>query len=243
MKSVLRIGMLCAAFAAVVVLSASPVSAQGRGQRGGGQRGGFGGGFGGQQTTSRLQLASLSEVQAALKLTDEQKKVAKEVLDKLNADRAELRPGGGGGGGNFGAFQEQIAKLNSEAEAKLAEKLDDAQKKRLTEIFVQVNGTAALADKEVQKALGLNEETVKKLDEVRTANREATMAALRELGQDATPEQRREKTQSLRKEADEKLLAVLSADQKAAFEKLGGEKVEIDLSQLRPQQQRRQRNN
>lgn len=233
MKSVFRMGMLCAAFAAVVVLSSTPLCAQGRGQRGGG-------GFGrGMMTYSRAQLATLSEVQAALKLTDEQKKLATEVVEKFNADRAELR--GSGGGGGFAAMQEQVAKLTAEADAKLAEKLDDAQKKRLMEIYVQQNGTAALADAEVQKTLGLDEAAIKKLEEARNANREAMMAAMQELGQDATPEERQEKMQTVRKTADEKLLGALSADQKAAFEKLGGEKLEIDVAPLRPQ--RRQRNN
>ncbi len=229
MKSVLRIGFLFAFGAAALAVSAMPLFAQGRGG------GGMGRGMGG---FSRAQLASLKEVQAELKLTDDQKKLATEVVTKLAADRAEARQSAGN---DFAAMQEKNAKLTAEADAKIAEKLDDAQKKRLMEIFVQKNPAAnALADAEVQKALGLNEESVKKIAEARTANREAMMAAMQELGQDATREERTAKMETLNKTANEKLFSAISADQKAAFEKLGGAKLEVDTTPLQPQ--RRPRN-
>lgn len=223
MKSVLRLGFLFAIGAAAFASSASPLMAQGRG---GGGRGFGGAGY------SRTQLVTLNEVQAELKLNDEQKKLATETLEKLNSDRAALRQSSGG---DFNATREQSAKLAAEADAKIAAKLDDAQKKRLMEIFVQQNKTGALADAEVQKALGLDEEAVKKLAEARTANQQAMMAAFQELGQDATPEQRQEKMATVRKTADEKLFSAISADQKAAFEKLGGTELKIDLTPLQPQ--------
>lgn len=223
MKTALRIGFLFAVGAIALSISAAPIFAQGG--RGGGMRG-----MGGY---SRAQLVSLKEVQAELKLTDEQKKLATETLEKLNADRAELRQSAGG---DFAAMQEKMTKLTAEADAKVTEKLDDAQKKRLMEIFVQKNPAGnALADAEVQKALGLNEESVKKLAEARTANREAMMAAMQELGRDASPEDRAAKMETVNKAANEKLFSALSAEQKAAFEKLGGEKLEIDMTPLQPQ--------
>lgn len=223
MKSVLRIGFLFAIGAAALTACSTPLFAQGRG--GGGMRG-----MGGY---SRAQLASLKEVQAELKLTDDQKKLTTEVMTKLAADRAEARQSAGQ---DFAAMQEKNAKLTAEADAKVAEKLDDAQKKRLMEIFVQKNPIGnALADAEVQKALGLNEEAVKKIAEARTANREAMMAAFQELGQDATPEERASKMETLTKTANEKLFSAISADQKAAFEKLGGAKLDVDTTPLQPQ--------
>jgi hypothetical protein len=217
MKSILRIGLLCAA---VMAASSAPILAQGRG---GGR------GFGG---ATRAQLATLKEVQAELKMTDDQKKVATEAVEKMTAARRELFSAGPGGDPN--EMREKMAKLTAEADSTLAAKLDDAQKKRLMEVYVQKAGTAALADAEVQKALGLKEEEIKKLAEARAANQEAMMAAFQELGQDAAPEVRQEKMTAVRKAADEKLFSAISADQKAAFEKLGGAKLEVDLSPLQP---------
>jgi hypothetical protein len=224
MKSILRMGFWMAIGAAALVSSAAPVCAQGGG------RGGFGRGFGGY---SRTQLVTLKEVQDELKLTEDQKKLATETLEKLNADRAEARQSAGD---DRNALQEKNTKLAAEADAKIAAKLDDAQKKRLMEIFVQKNPVGnALADAEVQKSLGLSEEAIKKIDEARTANREAMMAAMQELGRDASPQDRAAKMETLNKTASEKLFSAISAEQKAAFEKLGGEKLEVDLSPLQPQ--------
>ena len=63
--------------------------------QGGGGRGGFGGG---QQTRARFELATLPEVQADLKLNDEQKKLATDQLATQREKRASLAPAGGGGG-------------------------------------------------------------------------------------------------------------------------------------------------
>ena len=56
---------------------------------------------------------------------------------------------------------------------------------------------------------------------------------MRELFQGDNREGAREKLDALRKETGEKLLAVLDADQKEKFEKVKGEKFELDRSALR----------
>jgi hypothetical protein len=214
MKSILRIGCLVAA-GAMLALTAAPTYAQ----RGGGMGRGLGG-------TSRAQLATLKEVQA-----DEQKKAATEAVEKMNTARRELFSAGPGG--DPAEMREKMTKLTSEADAAVTAKLDEAGKKRLMEIFVQVNKTAALADAEVQKALGLDEATVKKLADARAQNMEAMMAAGQEL-QGLSQEERQEKMATLRKTADEKIFSAISAEQKAAFEKLGGAELKVDLTPLQP---------
>lgn len=219
MKSFIKFGLLC-----VAVLAASSTTLLAQGGRGGGMGRGAGG-------YSRVQLATLKEVQAELKLNDEQKKAATEAVEKMTAARRELFSAGPGGDPT--EMREKMAKLTSEADAALTAKLDDAQKKRLMEIFVQKNPMGmALADAEVQKALGLSEEAIKKVAEAQAANREAMMnAGLR----DASPEERQQKMETLTKEANERFYSAISAEQKAAFEKLGGEKLEVDVTPLQPQ--------
>ncbi len=207
-------GIICAA----CIVAASPAGAQGRG---------FGRGFGG---TSRVQLCSLTEVQSELKLTDDQKKMATELNEKLSADRREAMQNANG---DFAGALEKINKLADEASGKLSAKLDDAQKSRLAQLFVQVNGSGALADSEVQKTLKISDEQAKKLADARAANRQTMMTAFQEL-RDLDQDARRKKTEEMQKSADDRLFACISAEQKAEFEKLGGAKLEIDLSPLAP---------
>jgi hypothetical protein len=195
-------------------------------QRGGGfgGRGGFGG------TTSRVRLAAIEKVQTELKLSDEQKTAAKEISDKLSEESRDLR--GGGGGGDRAAMLEKSAKLNADADEKLAAKLDDAQKKRLTEIFIQINGTSAVTDKAVSAALKVTEEQQKELAEVNAKNRQARMEAFQNF-RDMSPEERTEATAKLTKASDELVMAVLDAAQREQFGKMKGQAFEIDRALLR----------
>ena len=59
------------------------------------QGGGGRGGYGGQQSRTRFELATVPEVQSDLKLNDEQKKFATDQLAKMREKRAAA--GGGGG--------------------------------------------------------------------------------------------------------------------------------------------------
>ena len=208
------------AFTAVFVLvfgMSNPAFAQ----RGGGR---------GMLGFNRAQLISLNEVQGELKLTDDQKSLAKGVFEKYSADVRDVFQNAGG---DFAAMAEKTAKLASEATAKVVEKLDETQKARLTQIFVQTNGTNALLDSMVQTSLKVTEEQGKKLNDARNVNREAMMSAFGSL-QGASAEERQSKMDELQKTATEKLFACISSDQKAEFEKLGGAKLTVDTSPLIP---------
>jgi hypothetical protein len=192
-------------------------------------------GFGGRMMggTNRVQLCSLKEVQAELKFSDEQKKLATEVYEKYNADRREAMQNAGG---DFAAAMEKGAKLAADATTKISEKLSPEQKSRLTQLFVQVGGTNALLDADVQKELKVTEDQAKRLTAARDANREAMRSLFGDL-QNASPEERQKKTDEYQKGADEQMFACITADQKAAFEKMGGSRIQIDLSPLAPRRQ------
>jgi hypothetical protein len=178
----------------------------------------------------RVSLASLPEVQAELKLNEAQKTLADSLQEKLNEDRREVFQSGGG---DWDAMREKVEKLNSEATAKLMEKLDPGQQKRLTEIFVQANGPSALADKEVMEQLKINDEQKKQLEEAREDNRYAFMDAWQDF-QGMTPEERRDAIADLQKEADERLLKPLDENQREQFAKLSGKELDYDLTPLMP---------
>jgi hypothetical protein len=193
-------------------------------QRGGRGRGFFG--FG----VSRVQLATLDEVQSNLKLSDAQKASASDIGQKVRDERRAAFQGGGGG--DFAARREQMQKINDDADAKLVALLDEGQQKRLTEIYVQVNGTNALSDVAVAKALQLSEDQQQKLAAARDENRESMRESFQGF-RDMSNEERQEAVAKFRKEADERLLAALTDEQREQFGKLKGEELEIDMSQLR----------
>lgn len=178
---------------------------------------------------NRVQLASLEKVQTELKLTDEQKKLAQELSDKFVEDRREVFQANSGG--DFAAMREQVTKLGDEATATLTAKLDEGQQKRLTELYVQVNGTNALFDQVVSAGLKISDEQKPKLAEARQANFDAMRAAFQDT-QNMSDDERREAFAKLRSEGDTRLLAVLNDQQKSDFEKMKGVELELDLSSL-----------
>jgi hypothetical protein len=191
-------------------------------QRGGGRFGG----------ASLVRLVSLEEVQEELKLTDEQTKKAADLNEELRSDIREAFQAVRDAGGDFAESREKMRKLQQEASATFAEVLEERQQQRLREIFVQVNGASALSDKHVAKALKITDEQKKKLKQITADGFQTMRDAFQDL-RDAPQEERRDKFAELREKGSVQLLAVLTKEQTDAFEKMKGEEIELDLSQLR----------
>lgn len=192
-----------------------------------------GGGFGrGQTARARFELATLAEVQADLKLSDDQKKVATDLFAKQQERQAAARGGGGGGGADFAALAAERAKQNAESDATFVAKLDDKQKSRLNGLIAQVNGAASLLDPAISAALQLKEDILSKLKAVNDANGAARREAMGGL-QGKSPEEMTEIMSKLREKENSALLAVLSDDQKKKYEELLGAKLTIDQTSLR----------
>jgi Spy/CpxP family protein refolding chaperone len=204
--------------AALLLVAISQVSlaqpAEGGRGRGGRDRGpGMGGG-----PPTGARLLALKEVQDALKLTDDQK-------DKLDKIRDEVRQAFQDGGG-----REKMQEIMKSTAVKIDEVLDDGQKKRLAGIMVQVNGASAVADPNVAKELNLTDDQKSKLEEIREKAREG----MREVfNPDLSREERDKKMSEYRDDINKKVLAVLTSDQQAQLEAMKGEKVDVDMSQLR----------
>jgi len=196
--------------AAAVAVAVQPAWAQ-RG-RGMGRMRGF----------SPATIATLDEVQAELKLSDDQKTEIATINDDLRSDMRDLFSDGGP------PDMDELQKLNQEATAKVDKALDAAQVKRLQEITIQVNGASALNDPAVREQLHFTDEQTTKYEEARDANRDAMQG----MG-DLSREERQAKFEELRKTADDRLLAVLTPEQKTEFDAMKGAPLEIDLSQLR----------
>ena len=126
--------------------------------------------------------------------------------------------------------RDKMMEIANDTSKKINEVLDAGQQKRLVGILIQVNGAAAVADPAVAKELNITEDQKKKLQEVRQGVR----SELEKLRDDSVSrEDRMKKIQDIQDDAHKKVMAVLTSDQQAQLESLKGEKVDIDMSQLR----------
>jgi hypothetical protein len=193
------------------------------------QRGRGRGFFGRAFTVSKVNLASAEQNQAALKMSAEQKTKVTEIAEAYQTESRELRQDAGG---DRAAIREDMQELNNETNEKLMAALDEAQQKRLGELYIQANGASLLTtDEKLQESLKVTADQKAKLAEVSEANGEAMREAFQDF-QDLSQEERREAFAKQRAEANEKLLAVLTEEQRGAFGKMQGEKMELDMTQL-----------
>lgn len=218
---------------------------QGQGQRRGGfqGRGGFGGRGGGGVTMSALLGAE--KVQTELKLSDEQKEKIKTAADEARTQGRELFSGLQGLRDKseeertkaFAEMREKGAEMRKEADAKAVAVLDDAQKKRLQGIYIQVAGVRSLSDEAIAKELEINELQAEEIKLALEDSRKKAGEQQREMfgklrDGSLTREDYGKKMEELRGAGDKDVLAVLSEDQRKEYEALQGEKVEITQRDL-----------
>ncbi len=237
-----RVCALVAVASVLMAVASSMAWAQPGGR--GGFRGGFGGpgGFGG--TPNLMDLVNIEAVQKEIEVLDDQLAAVKKAGEELRAAREAQR-----GQGErpdyrnmseqerekaFAEMRQRREKETATANAKLGEILLPHQIKRLQEISLQLRGTAALNDPKVAAELKITDAQKKKLEEVSAANMEEMRKQMQELFQggnrdrsDQEREQMRTKMQDMRKQAEGKVLAVLTADQKSQFEKMKGETFQM----------------
>ena len=177
-----------------------------------------------------VALLQVGKVQTELNLNSDQIKKATEIGAKLMQDRRELyrdlSPEQWRERGE--ELQKKTAELAKTAAMTIAESLDDAQKKRWLEVTLQVRGPEALPGELLGEHLKLNDEQVKKLNDLTRAQREKMFELFRQAqDQGLSREEGFEKFAALVKDTNKERLAVLSDEQKTSFQELQGEKFEL----------------
>jgi Spy/CpxP family protein refolding chaperone len=190
-------------------MASSPALAQQR-QRGQGQRGGFGAAFGG----GPVFLLTQKSVQDELKLSDEQVTKVKQLAEKQRESLQGLRDL---------SPEERRTKMQEQVKANekaVADILNPDQVKRIKQISLQQQGTMALASTEVASALKLTDEQKDKLRSIQQDMR----ASFGQRGQGGRPsEEDRKKLEEARKAASEKVMNLLTAEQKTKWKEMTGE--------------------
>lgn len=224
--------LLATGAAAALLLASTTVLAQQQqqGQNRFQGRGGFGGGFGGGGDNVFALLGN-EKVQKELELVDEQKADLKKLGEDAQAKMREAMTGF-----NFREaseadrtkLREKTEALTKDARKKVDEILIPDQVKRLKEISLQVRGTRALGDPEIVAALTITADQTAAIEKVRE-----DMGPKYREAFGGSREENEKKMAELRKESTDKTLAVLSATQREKFEKMKGEKFDIDPNELR----------
>jgi hypothetical protein len=184
----------------MLLLSVMVVTAQ---QPGGGKGGGgFGGMFGGGGKKSLLELVRNADVKKALDITDE-----------------------------------QLAKIDPAIAKAIAGILNEKQMKRLKEIDLQVRSTSAFTDPEVAKALGLSDDQVSSIKTISDDTRKEMAELTKGMfgggkggkgGFDLEKmKENQEKITNLNKESKDKIMDVLSADQRRNYKAMLGEEFKF----------------
>ncbi|TWU22252.1 hypothetical protein Pla52o_33080 [Novipirellula galeiformis] len=204
------------------------------GGRRGGNRGGFGGGgFGGPGGGDpTLGLLMNEKVREEIALMPEQV----EALKKIREDGGQRagRPDFDFRNASEEARAEFFQKMQAERKersGKMREQLEEVllpeQLSRLNELAIQVQGIAALSSEEVQETLKITDAQKKEFETTRETIQTEMREKMRELMAAGDRDKMREAFGEVREEIEGKVLAVLTADQKAAFEKMKGAKFEF----------------
>ncbi len=207
----------------LVVLAASPAFAQrqGRGQGGQGGRGGF-------EMTPAVLLAS-DKVQEELKITDDQKAQFTKITDKYKADIAQART-------------DQNREKGAELRKAESEEMDKAiptilkpeQVTRLNQLEVQASGIRAFSKENVQTALKLTDDQKKSIKDSSEELTKDMQEMFQSAGGDRTKmAELRTKMEGMRKDAMDKVVNSLTADQKKEWTELTGAKFEFPAPQGR----------
>jgi hypothetical protein len=159
----------------------------------------------------------MPEVQAELKLSDEQKTKLTEMLGQQR--------GGRRGGGQFQDLsreerQRQLAERREAQQKQLAAILNADQLKRYRQLELQQQGMSALRQTAVQDELKLTADQKSKVE----AALQEQAQAMRDARQDAAGDRAaiRAKTAEIRKKSEEKLGAILTEEQKTQWKAMLG---------------------
>lgn len=204
MKRLMQITLVVA----ILAVALRPALAQER-QR---PRGGFGGGL--------IFLLGQKSVQEELKLSGEQIKQVQELAEKQRANRPNFQ------GLDREEIQKKMAELRKAENEALAKILKPEQLKRVKQISVQQQGVRAVFNEDVAKALKITDE---QKDKFREIQRHA-FEEMQGLGRD---EEGFKKRQEIMKATNEKMMGVLTAEQKAKLKEMQGKPFKGEIQ--RPQ--------
>lgn len=219
-------------FSVALALAAGTLQAQEEKKEGGRTGRGFGMMGGGMMGgMSKGSLLAREQVQTELKLTQEQKDKLTEVRRSSAPARGDFKNYKNLSEDEKKTRQEEAKKAAAESWKKMEAVLKPEQLTRLNGIFLQTALPQALKDEAIAKELKLSADQTKKIDEALQWGQDEQRKLFQggAGGRDADARKKmQEDRQKIQKETDAKVLAVLTADQKAQCEKMKGAEFKLE---------------
>ena len=129
-------------------------------------------------------------------------------------------------------MQKRMQEQREQARKDLSAILNEAQMKRLGEIRVQLQGTRAVLQPEIQKELGITAEQVAKLQDLQEKQRQANQALMEKMrNQELSREDAMKSFENNNKALDTEMLKVLTTDQANKLKAMGGKPFKADPPQ------------
>jgi len=177
-----------------------------------------------------MQGASVrTDVAKELKITDEQKDKLMKVQDDQRQKMMSMFQGGGFDPSDREKMQKVISEAMAEADKSALAVLDDTQKKRLNELWIQRLGNGAVAVPEVQKQLGLTEAQITKIKDLQTKQQGANQALFEKVrNQEIDPQEMRDVMAKNTKILNDEYAKVLTTEQAAKLKAMGGAEFKFD---------------
>lgn len=181
---------------------------------GGGGRGGFGQG---RRFMTGPMLIYRQDVQADLKLTNDEKDKIDAVREKM---QASFQPSGSGERPSQEEMRAMFKKMNDDLKAQLATILTPEQQTRFRQINIQLTGNRAVLEPENVKDLAITDAQKTKIQDLIDKMNEANGALRRD--QSLSREDRQTKTENNLKALNTEIDKILTDDQKAKWKTLAG---------------------
>ena len=180
-------------------------------------------------------------VQDELKLTQAQRDKVKSAMKSMYAPP---KPGERPTDADFRKRMEEMRKKHEQAQQQVLASLTAPQKARLRQITLQMYGAAVISHPEISRELGITADQKKKLAAVQAQNTEEMRKAFPPLtppGKGAKREEFRKhhemsmsrmqqqmsKVSEIRKRADARIVAILTAVQKKKWQQMVGKKFQM----------------
>jgi Spy/CpxP family protein refolding chaperone len=170
------------------------------------------GGRGGAGMGGPMMLLNQPSVQQELKITDEQKQQIHEAATKLRQHAGDLQ--------NLDQTerQQKMQEMAREGERTVARILHRDQMKRLKEITLQVQGARAFNNPDLAKALDLTDEQKEKIKAA-----EGGRGQRPQIQPGTDPQEAQKRFEEMRKANLEKVMSILTPQQKAKYREMTGE--------------------
>ncbi len=209
----------------VVIVAVAALVGSAMAQGGGGGRGQRGGGRGGNPN-SPMSLINRADVQKDLGITEDQKTKLTEIRTNSRQKMTDARTAAGD---DQAAMRAAMTKVNEEVTKEQLAVLTADQQKRLTEIFIQVRGTQAVLNADIQKALEVTDDQKTKIADLLKRQQQANQeiqAKVRDQSIDQA--EARTEMQKNTKVLGEEVDKVLTDAQKAKLKEMEGKKFVAD---------------